>query len=397
MSRQTRWLVLDGRDAGAYSGGWQEAFDDHAFLGTLWTTAFNSSMESPSNASMTYSFDGSEFILFGRSNISSPGLACTIDGNPVTLDRSGRPEQFSCSWSGTNSTSHTFQLSAESHIGSVAIDSVWFLPGSINSPLQNSFVEYRYDEPTVTVVKGLWQPLQHEGSNATGTTTVNSTLTFGFTGTGVIAEGWRVPASLTTNSTATYHIDNDPPVSFEFEPSNQTGETIHNQKLFHIPNLRAGYHLLEITYKGPSTPLVVERFLVKGGSIRRGEPPTQPEDGSGGPSVEKIVIIVLPIVGALVVFALLLYRYIWVYPKGRKRPRAPPAGVELDVRRPSEPQPQAPPPYQPPLDEFSPSYPPPPPPYVNPTPSQRDVNPSIAVERSGVAVGSKGVIFSWGV
>ncbi|KAH6905119.1 hypothetical protein BKA70DRAFT_1431205 [Coprinopsis sp. MPI-PUGE-AT-0042] len=396
MSRQTRRVVLDGRDAGDYTGGWQETFDDQAFLGTLWTATFNSSIESPSNASMTFSFDGSEFDLYGRSNISSSGLACTIDGNLATLVRSGSPEQFSCSWRGTNSTNHTFQLSAESSIGAVAIDSVWFLP-SFNSPLDNSFVEYRQDELPVSLVSGRWQPLEHEGSNATSTTTVNSTLTFVFTGTGVIAEGWRVPASPATNSTATYSVDNDPPMSFEFEPSNQPAETIRNQELFQISNLRAGYHRLEITYMGPSTPLVLERFLVRGDGILLDELPSPSGDSSptptasprasGGRSGENIVIIVLPIVGACVLVALLVYRYIWVYPKGRKRPRAPPTEVELDVRRPSEPQPQGPPPYQPPLDEFSPSYPPPPPPYVNPTPSQRDDNPPVAVERSDVAGG----------
>lgn len=207
MSQHTRWLVLDGNDAGIYSGEWRSTLDERAFRGTLMTAIFNISVANDSNAIMNFTFDGAwalcqclgfthcfskpntgtSVILHGQSNPSaereSPRFpACTVDGEPANLGSLGSSGIFTYSWNSTNATNHTLQLSAEPQAGPVSVDSIWFLPRYNSRVPENSLVEFRHDHPRLDFTSGDWQTLEHDGSNATSTTAPNSSLTFVFTG-----------------------------------------------------------------------------------------------------------------------------------------------------------------------------------------------------------------------
>ncbi|KAH6905114.1 hypothetical protein BKA70DRAFT_1293456 [Coprinopsis sp. MPI-PUGE-AT-0042] len=393
MPQQTRWVVLDGtRDAGTYTtSGWISDFDKNSFMGTLYNGSRTKSSSAPF-PSMSFPFDGTEFILFGKSDRSRdgdvPSWSCTVDGAFVKVDVVDNPGPFSCSWKGSGSNAHTFRLSIDS-LGSVAIDSIWFLPTYNSTRVEKSYVVYNHDDPNVSR-SGNWTTFSHEGKNATLTETVGSSLSLVFTGTGVYAEGWSPAGFPAGNSKADYSLGNGIISSpFDLEPPNPPSETIHGKKLFERTNLQSPGELknLTITYKGPSAPLVLERFFVADGNFRIGDDPLAPEptagssDSSSGGlnTIGNILKIAVPVVVGFFALVFIISCFTGCFGRRKKPSSSHQLDKEIELTQ------QPPYTYQPYNESgahlMQGPYQPPPPPYQRPELSQ-----SI----SGLSVGGGG-------
>ncbi|KAH6905118.1 hypothetical protein BKA70DRAFT_1293464 [Coprinopsis sp. MPI-PUGE-AT-0042] len=270
---------------------------------------------------MTFSFEGSELVLFGRSRFldgGEPRWRCMVDDRGVPAEPGTVGGRFSCSWNGSPAINHTFQLVMESTLGSVSVDSLWYPPTWNSTRLDESWVVYNHNDPNVSFTSGKWKPLTHGGDNATVTDDKNLSMTFIFTGTDVMAQGWSASGYPAGKSTGSYSLNNGSWVSFELMPPNPPSETIHGKQLFKMTDLDPGVlHTLVVTFNGPSTPLVLDNFLVKNGNFRVEPEPEPPRDTgrSPGPSsasdnspdpLSKILSIAIPTVVGFFLFIFLL-------------------------------------------------------------------------------------------
>jgi hypothetical protein len=128
---------------------------------------------------------GTEFILHGRSGASGngdiPTWSCLVDEVPIKPEVVSTTGRFTCPWKGSAGNIHNFRLSIDSP-GSVAVESVWFLPTYNSTRVDNSFVVFNHDDPNVSKHTGNWRTYSHGGENATLTNTTGSSLSLLFTG-----------------------------------------------------------------------------------------------------------------------------------------------------------------------------------------------------------------------
>lgn len=234
-------------------------------------------------------------------------------------------------------------------------------------------------------------------------------------GTGVYAEGWSPANFPAGNSRGTYSLGGKyDQRSFDLEPPNPPSETIHGKKLFEVKYLQSPgeFKNLTVTYDGPSTPLVLQRFFVKEGNFRIGDNPLAPQPSASGGStpannsnsgidtIGNIVKIAVPSVIGFFVLMFLIGCFTGCF--GRKKKPVTPHQGDKDFELTQQPIPYAPPTYYPPHngsgthlmqpdqfqqpyypDQFQQPYPPPPP----PPPYQR---PEVTQNLTGLSVDGGG-------
>ncbi|KAH6902398.1 hypothetical protein BKA70DRAFT_671150 [Coprinopsis sp. MPI-PUGE-AT-0042] len=282
---ETRWVVLDGSSSAfEFNGIWNAETDNSSHLSSLWTTTLDGS-------DMRFRFNGSELVLFGKVKAGGggrvPSARCTVDGTPTAPDPRATGESFACAWFGEDGddSSHTLLVNVTIPEGSgnspsVSIDSLWFEP-SFDSSLsgQEALVMYDNNDPHIDF-SGNWEPLTDDAGTASVATQAGSSLSVVFTGTSVMWEGWRPVGFGTGQSSGTYSIDGGTPITFNLEPPDPSETTSrHGIWLIVAEDLSPGAHNLTVVYNGPSTPLVLDHLLVKGGNFRIEERPTPPQQG----------------------------------------------------------------------------------------------------------------------
>lgn len=274
MAGTTRWVVLDGSSpAFEFNGTWREETANQVHQSTLQTTTLDGSK-------MTFRFNGSEMILFGKTKAGGggarPTVNCSVDSLATNPDPRATGEDFACWWpTSDDDGTHTFLLNTTipgsgDLSPSVSIDSLWFHP-SFDSSISDEDMLVMYDnhDPHIQFSPGDWEILQDPDDNGVASTTnrIGATLSVVFLGTRIVWEGWRAAGSGIGRSSGTFFMDNGPPVTFNIDPS--TSQTATKGITFiEVGGLSAGPHNLTVVYNGPSAPLILDHFLVKGGNFR---------------------------------------------------------------------------------------------------------------------------------
>ncbi|KAF8202946.1 hypothetical protein BJ912DRAFT_942407 [Pholiota molesta] len=245
--------------------------------------AFNNTATfSETDLSLSFTFTGTEINLNGGVNFVPTGTfgRCFIDG--VVTDNStelmidsgvvGTNDNPLCIDSGLSDSTHvlTFNLSgigtytpapgANGTANRVWIDEIVYTPSSSVGIDTVPAIIIFFGDSQLDYSAG-WQADSTNGAQVTSQQ--NASVTFTFQGTSVDYYGTLFNNPQTVNSSATYSIDGQTPISFSIVAF-QTGSTPHGVPLFRSGTLPAGQHTLTVVNQGSGTvvPLALESLIV---------------------------------------------------------------------------------------------------------------------------------------
>ncbi|KAF8969618.1 hypothetical protein BDZ97DRAFT_209852 [Flammula alnicola] len=250
-----------------YSGSWFNAttHDDqgqfgYPFLGTLHGTA--------SNASFSYAFNASSVIVVGSllANFEPATWECFVDGVKIPSGQFTNPvNYFPLCQQTLLDGPHVLIINATATEDRIFwFDYIRYFP-SATAVLDDGYTHISSNDPQVQYGPG-WEllPVVMPGLGNI-TTQTRSTLSLLFNGTSLTWYGFRIrdPSVATAAATATYTIDEQPPITFAWVgPSNTSA---FNQVFFETGQLLPGQHKLDVVYLGnPQTaPLALHYFVVQ--------------------------------------------------------------------------------------------------------------------------------------
>ncbi|KDR73720.1 hypothetical protein GALMADRAFT_251531 [Galerina marginata CBS 339.88] len=337
-----RWVVVDDTDVNIqYSGDgrdWvqnQGSRDDVGNFGPPYKDTLHGTIM---NASLSYSFSGTQVQIFGSNNprndsgVIDPTWECFVDNVRVPPSDPFQFQENNWGFCGKG------QLSDGPHVITVNVtvmkaqtfwfDSLQYVP-SPSLALDQAAVLLDSFDPLLQYGPG-WGALGG-GANMTGQT--NSIANIDFVGVSVSWYGF-IPTELPhPATTASYAIDGGAPTSFVLRGLPASSATIYNQKFFETPTLTAGHHQLVVTYHGTSqtTPLTLDYLIIQNGTIPSSNtttPGTSPSgDSHGSGPVKKsnnTAAIVGGIIGGLVLIAIAIAAYLYLRRREKKlNERAP--------------------------------------------------------------------------
>ncbi|TFK31634.1 hypothetical protein BDQ12DRAFT_105831 [Crucibulum laeve] len=318
-----RKVVVDDTDRNInYVGdGW---FQDHGSTdssGNFGPTYQHTLHGTKSNASLSYSFSGSDIHVYGtttirnNSGVLDPWFECFIDGIRINNSSFGAVEN---NWvlcqapKPFTDGKHELTVNITSAGTTFWLDDIQYVP-SPDVPLDTATILIDDSDPAIAY-DDQWQAL---GGSSRMTTKTGGSMTFNFIGKSI---SWFafIPTELShTASSATYSIDGGPPSTFILNglPAQST-ITIYNQIFFTSPDLTPGPHNITVTNRGngSTTPLAIDYLLVTNASMSdtsnhdpssTGSDPSQSStaQSDSGPPIGAIVG---GVVGGLVLIAILL-------------------------------------------------------------------------------------------
>ncbi|TFK31633.1 hypothetical protein BDQ12DRAFT_693806, partial [Crucibulum laeve] len=318
-----RKVVVDDTDSSInYVGdGW---FQDHGSTdnsGNFGPTYQHTLHGTKSNASLSYSFSGSNIQVYGttaihnNSGVLDPWFECFIDG--IRIDNSSftfvennwvlcqAPKPFT-------DGKHELTVNITSAGTTFWFDDIQYVP-SPDVPLDTTTILIDDSDPAI-VYDNQWQAL---GGTSRMTTKTGGSMTFNFTGKSISWVAF-IPTELPhTSSSATYSIDGGPPSTFILNGLSPQSITIYNQIFFTTPDLTPGPHNITVTNRGSgsTTPLAIDYLLVTNASMPNtsnrdpsstGSDPSQSSSPAQNNSGAPIGAIVGGVVGGLVLTAVLL-------------------------------------------------------------------------------------------
>ncbi|TFK23871.1 hypothetical protein FA15DRAFT_705061 [Coprinopsis marcescibilis] len=254
-----------------------------------------------SNGSFFFPFRGSNIMVSGTmSQVNDtedmdPSWDCSVDGVSYGsytsfLDWPVNKWPLCVIYLDTNGQ-HILNVTTSSRRNSIFyLDAIQYIPTlNLTENFHPSVILYHTDG-AIRYVEGNWQLY---ANNSMLTQSIDSKLQVAFNGTRVtwfakIPEEYHVG-----DSTATYSVDGQTPVEFTVpgHPGPSFNTTLFQQVLFETPTLSRGAHNLEVVYRGPEAPLVLEHLLVDNGDITYNinpgpsvAGPTSTNPGSSSPS-----------------------------------------------------------------------------------------------------------------
>ncbi|KIJ44148.1 hypothetical protein M422DRAFT_30652 [Sphaerobolus stellatus SS14] len=274
MSNQRRIVVDDTDSDIRYTGSWVLDQTGDLNKGGNFGPVYRNSVHSAntSDASFSYSFNGTSIDIWGSNNIANnsgvitPSWACYID-NIKLPDQA--PFQFFennwvlCSQDKLVDGPHELTVNVSTTGQHFYFDYIEYLPSSTVS-LSSKTLNVDHLDPAIQYGAG-WQDL---GSTANMTSVAGTELTFEFIGTSLSWLGF-IPTELPHNaSNATFSVDGGSPATFRLPGlTSDSSNTIYNQVFFTTPNLTMGKHTLKVVHLGSraQTPLTLTNmFLING-------------------------------------------------------------------------------------------------------------------------------------
>ncbi|KAJ2930042.1 hypothetical protein H1R20_g7068, partial [Candolleomyces eurysporus] len=269
-----QWVVVDDTDAAiVYEGPWT-ATDGakYANSGNFGKPYNNTLHGINATGSLSFSFQGSSARLIGTldiknsSGVLDPTWQCFVDqtsaGTKPPKNPSTQNNWLLCDWTDLSDGQHVVTVNISSNGQGFWFDQIYYKPSS-DVKLEGSTVFVGGNDPAVSL-DSAWKPLEEIGYM---TQTAGATAKFKFTGSRVTWVG-MIPKELPGASTsATYSVDNQPPVRFTLPGlSSSQNSSQFNHVFFQTDHTAPKSHELVVKYEGDTstTPLVLGSLLVDG-------------------------------------------------------------------------------------------------------------------------------------
>ncbi|TFK23869.1 hypothetical protein FA15DRAFT_641887 [Coprinopsis marcescibilis] len=273
-----RSVIIDDNDPSiTFVGDWEVTDEQFGPINVFGRPIYGSQHATNSNGSFFFPFRGSNVIVLGtmsqvnHTEDMDPSWDCSVDGvsyGTYTSFLDWPVNRWSlCIIHLDTNGQHILNVTTSSRRNSTFyLDAIQYLPTlNLTENFHPSVILYHTDG-AIRYVEGNWQLYANYSML---TQSIDSKLQVAFNGTrvtwfGLIPDEYRVG-----DSTATYSVDDQTPV--EFTVPGHTGAsantTLYHQILFETPTLSRGAHSLEVIYRGPAAPLVLDYLLVDNGDI----------------------------------------------------------------------------------------------------------------------------------
>ncbi|KAF8159322.1 hypothetical protein B0H34DRAFT_796584 [Crassisporium funariophilum] len=289
--RMSRSVSIDDTDSNIqYSGSdWVSengaVWDNQGNYGATWKGSQHRT--TASEASFSYSFDGSNGGILGTNNIKTtngvqdPTWECLIDGVniPIAPIFPYVENQWTlCAWNTIPAGRHTITVKVKSNGQAFMFDRLLYHP-SPGVNVQNADIGVSYKDSALDFSSG-WSGLQ---TIAIAAPAAGAFVNFPFYGTGISWYGIIPNNPPTGSSTATYSFDGQPPTTFTVR-GNPGANTQYNQRIFSAGGLQLGQHTLTVTSQGSTslTPLNLAGLTIE--NSQSIPPVSSPPSGNNGPS-----------------------------------------------------------------------------------------------------------------
>ncbi|KAF7376853.1 hypothetical protein MSAN_00102800 [Mycena sanguinolenta] len=269
-----RRLIVDDTDLDIQyePNGWFVADPSTLTAGNYGPIYKESSHATTSNASLTFSFNGTEIEVRGTikisknstTNVTDPTWDCFVDGekisNPDPTFQLPQNNWLLCEQSTLAEGSHVLTVQVQSKGRPFYFDYLKYMPPP-DASFETAVLCYPNTDPSLSFSSG-WRSLV-DGAKVTNE--YGSQVTLSFQGTSVMSFG-TIPNGVPQNKTwATYTIDGGQPVNFTLNGlASPQSTTEYFAPLFTTPAVPSANHSLVITYGGDDqhTPLTVQGFYV---------------------------------------------------------------------------------------------------------------------------------------
>ncbi|EAU90361.1 hypothetical protein CC1G_00745 [Coprinopsis cinerea okayama7 len=293
MTELTRWVVMDNTDSRiSYTGSWSRASgntNQHNSHGNFGQVYQNTLHTTTTSSSLSFTFTGDSATILGTNDLSfngntpDPDWECALDGR-VSADYKRDPFRHRennwvfCRFRGLDAGQHTITLNVRTRGRAFWFDRIEYRPTGV---VENEMVATTRDDADITY-NGRWRPLAEV---AYFTHETGGSITFPFVGDGISM--WAMaPTELPRDaSQGVYSIDGGDNVTFTIPGVGGVSE--YNRRIFETPRLSHGRHVITVIYNGRSnvTPMVLDKFLISGGTNRRApQEVSQDTPSSGGSS-----------------------------------------------------------------------------------------------------------------
>ncbi|KAF9478478.1 hypothetical protein BDN70DRAFT_43106 [Pholiota conissans] len=237
----SRSIIVDDNDVGAiaYTGPWVSVYGSPSVAAGK-PFYSNTLHNINSNGSFTYTFRGSAILVAGYASPQAQ-WNCTVDGQQAP--QSVLPSALCFDDAFSPETLHTLSFTVDTQPEHpISFDYIDYFPTD-TSAFDNATVFIGPSDPEIQY-GGDWE----QGQSGLSTVGPNSNLTILFTGVSLAWSSAQAQGNATStnpNANATYSIDDQKPVAFDFSPSNDTSPRI----LFETPQLTSGQHKLTVVYQ----------------------------------------------------------------------------------------------------------------------------------------------------
>ncbi|TFK21616.1 hypothetical protein FA15DRAFT_758613 [Coprinopsis marcescibilis] len=278
-----RIVFYDDTDSGiTYTGDWFERSGDSFSSDPGWIHGGSQHGATSKNASLTFPFIGTSIALMGRLEVSVEGnetrfanWTCRVDGELLreigmeTFANTTAPRNREklCRTSDLSEGPHTFTLdvqASEEHPFWVDVFPVRPLGESTSDV---PCVRVLAVDEDVQYVSGRWDQAASDERSCRYSTDMGASVLFNFNGTRVVWVSKGLRYQPRGPSRGLYSIDDGPPIPFEVPGLASGGPEPSTRALFETPVLPKGLHQINVTYLGPSAPLVLDYLAVDGAGI----------------------------------------------------------------------------------------------------------------------------------
>ncbi|KIJ32452.1 hypothetical protein M422DRAFT_184512, partial [Sphaerobolus stellatus SS14] len=275
MSNPRRIMVDDTDSDIRYTGSWVlDQTGDLNSRGNFGPVYRNSVHSANTDASFSYSFNGTSIGIWGSNNIANnsgvitPSWACYID-NIKMPDRD--PFQFFennwllCTQDNLVDGPHELTVNVSTTGQQFYFDYIGYFPSSTVS-LSSKTLNVDHLDPAIQYGAG-WQAL---GSTADMTSVAGTELTFEFIGTSLSWLGLTTPDFSRNASNAIFSVDGGSPATFQLHGLSPGSNTAgYNEVFFTTPNLTMGKHTLKVVHlgSGAQTPLTLTNMILVNGTF----------------------------------------------------------------------------------------------------------------------------------
>jgi len=355
-ARRTRWFTIDEDDPSiTYTGNWTTSTDPFNREGSR--GGFNvygrpqrgAQRWTATGGTLSVSFRGTQLYVSGTSLGGTPSWTCAVNGvqfEPVAPWSGPDPinRWALCAIALEDDGPHTFELAVRASTleGGVYFDSISILPSYDLRDTLHPTVRIPSTDPAVRFPSGSWSTFD---GVVRLTSEPGATARVDFNGTKAAWLTWLVGDYGRQPSSGTYTVGDGPPTAFQIPgyPADAGGEELRYRVLFETPTLPRGAHRLDVTYDGPSIPLVFDYLLIEDGDIFEtdaallpADPPAAPAGGGdngtagSGANPERaqdgpaVAAIVGGVVGGVAALALALALFLFLRLRRRRREAPPP-------------------------------------------------------------------------
>ncbi|KAF8157835.1 hypothetical protein B0H34DRAFT_706329 [Crassisporium funariophilum] len=254
-----------------YTGPWTQDVGTQDNTGNFGPPFRNTQHKTIADASFSYAFSGTLVSIMGTTQIDNstgvvdPQWSCFVDnvqvdtGDPFPFPENNWPL---CTARTLSDGLHVITVNVTVKAQPFWFDQIQYIPSSV-VPLDNATILVDIPDPIIRFSPG-WTTLA--GLTVNTTNEAGSTVEIDFIGDSLTWYG-LLPQEIAglPQSTATYSIDGQAPVTFPVKNFPNGSATQFLQKLFDTPTLSPGRHNLLVTHQGNhlTTPLYLDQIVIQ--------------------------------------------------------------------------------------------------------------------------------------